>query len=75
MYHEVLEALSIEPFGCHLDGTCGRGGHSRGILESLGEQGRLVVIDRDPIAIDVAHELALSYPNQMQEVYLAILRL
>ena len=44
--------------GFMLDGTFGRGGHSRLILSRLGEQGRLVVFDKDPEAIAVANELA-----------------
>ncbi len=66
MYHEVLEALSIKPSGYYLDGTFGRGGHSRGILESLNEQGRLFVVDRDQMAIEEAQQLALSFPSKMQ---------
>jgi len=47
----VLEGLKIKPDGCYVDGTFGRGGHSKEILELLGEQGRLIAIDRDPQAI------------------------
>ena len=47
----VLEGLKIEPDGCYVDGTFGRGGHSREILKQLGKRGRLIAIDRDPQAI------------------------
>jgi 16S rRNA (cytosine1402-N4)-methyltransferase len=47
----VLEGLKIKPDGCYVDGTFGRGGHSREILKQLGEDGRLIAIDRDPQAI------------------------
>ncbi|MGL5501550.1 MAG: 16S rRNA (cytosine(1402)-N(4))-methyltransferase RsmH, partial [Plesiomonas shigelloides] len=43
--------LAIRPDGIYIDGTFGRGGHSRLILSQLGPQGRLIAIDRDPQAI------------------------
>lgn len=46
----VLEGLNIQPAGCYIDGTFGRGGHSRAILELLDSNGRLIAIDRDPQA-------------------------
>lgn len=48
---EALAALAIRPDGIYVDGTFGRGGHSRAILEKLGPAGRLVALDRDPQAI------------------------
>ncbi len=56
----ALQALAIRPDGVYLDGTFGRGGHSRGILMRLGPDGKLVVVDRDPEAIDEANRLALE---------------
>ncbi len=55
-HHSVLlrpsvEALKVDPAGIYLDGTFGRGGHSRVILEALGDEGRLIAIDRDPQAV------------------------
>ena len=47
----VLEGLKIKSDGCYVDGTFGRGGHSREILKQLGNDGRLIAIDRDPQAI------------------------
>ena len=44
----VLEGLSIRPDGCYVDGTFGRGGHSKAIIDLLGPAGRLIAIDRDP---------------------------
>ncbi|MCU7844349.1 MAG: 16S rRNA (cytosine(1402)-N(4))-methyltransferase RsmH [Candidatus Thiodiazotropha sp. (ex Monitilora ramsayi)] len=46
-----IEALNIRPAGIYLDGTFGRGGHSRLILDTLGDEGRLIAIDRDPQAV------------------------
>jgi 16S rRNA (cytosine1402-N4)-methyltransferase len=47
----VLEGLRILQKGVYVDGTFGRGGHARAILERLGAGGRLISIDRDPQAI------------------------
>ncbi len=48
---KVLSGLAIKQDGIYVDGTFGRGGHSSAILERLGEEGRLIAIDRDPQAI------------------------
>lgn len=46
----VLGGLALKPDGVYIDGTFGRGGHSREILRHLGDGGRLLAIDRDPQA-------------------------
>jgi len=51
LHDEVIAALEIKPDGRYVDGTYGRGGHARSILAALGEQGHLIVMDRDPEAI------------------------
>lgn len=56
LFDEVLEALNIRPDGIYLDGTFGRGGHSAAILERLSENGRLLAMDKDPQAIEVAQQ-------------------
>jgi 16S rRNA (cytosine1402-N4)-methyltransferase len=47
---EAVDALVVDAEGTYVDGTFGRGGHSRAILERLGPHGRLVALDRDPDA-------------------------
>src|SRR2546422_1646914 len=54
---EAIEALAVRADGIYIDGTFGRGGHSRAILDRLGPQGRLVALDRDPQAGAAAREL------------------
>ncbi|AUX73689.1 16S rRNA (cytosine(1402)-N(4))-methyltransferase RsmH [Erwinia pyrifoliae] len=54
---EAVNGLNIKPDGIYIDGTFGRGGHSRLILSQLGEHGRLFAIDRDPQAIAAAAEI------------------
>ena len=51
LHDEAIAALEIKPDGRYVDGTYGRGGHARSILAALGDQGRLIVMDRDPEAI------------------------
>ncbi|CAG0123662.1 Ribosomal RNA small subunit methyltransferase H [Rhodocyclaceae bacterium] len=51
LLHEAVEALQIRPEGIYVDGTFGRGGHSRLILEKLGVRGRLIALDKDPVAV------------------------
>ena len=46
----VLEGLDVNKSGCYLDATFGRGGHSKAIMQRLGEGGRLIAVDQDPAA-------------------------
>jgi len=57
LLHEAVEALQIKPQGIYVDGTFGRGGHSRLILQQLGEQGRLIALDKDPAAVAAARAI------------------
>jgi 16S rRNA (cytosine1402-N4)-methyltransferase len=56
LLHEAVESLAIKPDGVYVDGTFGRGGHSRLILERLGANGRLIALDKDPAAIAVGRQ-------------------
>ncbi|WP_165857072.1 16S rRNA (cytosine(1402)-N(4))-methyltransferase RsmH [Marinobacter sp. JSM 1782161] len=55
---EAVDGLVVRPDGRYVDGTFGRGGHSRLILERLSGDGELLGIDKDPEAITVGRELA-----------------
>ncbi|PAU88483.1 16S rRNA (cytosine(1402)-N(4))-methyltransferase [Pseudomonas sp. WN033] len=55
---EALEGLAVRPDGLYVDGTFGRGGHSRAILARLSREGRLIGFDKDPEAIRAGTELA-----------------
>jgi len=52
LLNEAVHALDIKPNGIYVDGTFGRGGHSRKILAQLGDGGRLIAFDRDLSAIE-----------------------
>jgi 16S rRNA (cytosine1402-N4)-methyltransferase len=60
LLEEAVDALITDPDGFYVDGTFGRGGHSRLILERLSAKGRLLVVDKDPQAIVAAQELAAN---------------
>ena len=51
LLREAVEALVTSPDGIYVDGTFGRGGHSRAVLGLLSPRGCLVAIDRDPDAV------------------------
>lgn len=55
-----MHALIVDPNGIYVDGTFGRGGHSRAILARLGDAGRLIAIDRDPEAVAAGRDLACA---------------
>ncbi|HEY7771847.1 MAG TPA: 16S rRNA (cytosine(1402)-N(4))-methyltransferase RsmH [Marinagarivorans sp.] len=54
---ESVDALITEPAGVYIDGTFGRGGHSRAVLERLAPAARLIAFDKDPEAIAVGNAL------------------
>ncbi|MEJ2141745.1 MAG: 16S rRNA (cytosine(1402)-N(4))-methyltransferase RsmH [Gammaproteobacteria bacterium] len=54
LLNEAIAGLAIKPNGRYIDGTFGRGGHSRAILKQLGSEGRLLAMDKDPAAIEKA---------------------
>lgn len=56
LLEEAVEALVSDPDGCYVDGTYGRGGHAAAILQRLSPKGRLLVIDKDPSAIEHARQ-------------------
>ncbi|KFN51290.1 16S rRNA (cytosine(1402)-N(4))-methyltransferase RsmH [Arenimonas composti] len=60
MWAQALDALRVATDGTYLDGTFGRGGHARGVLDRLGPDGRLLVMDKDPEAIAEARALAAA---------------
>lgn len=60
---ESVDALIGDKQGAYVDGTFGRGGHSRAILTELGQGGRLIAFDKDPQAIAAAEALHQEDPR------------
>ncbi|MDJ0740181.1 MAG: 16S rRNA (cytosine(1402)-N(4))-methyltransferase RsmH [Gammaproteobacteria bacterium] len=60
---ESVQALAVRPHGIYIDGTFGRGGHSRRILDALGDAGRLLAFDKDAAAVAVARQRFADDPR------------
>ena len=63
LLEEAVSALAIRPDGVYLDATYGRGGHAERIVAGLGENGRLLALDRDPLAFAQASEKFANEPR------------
>ncbi|SAK92736.1 S-adenosyl-methyltransferase MraW [Caballeronia catudaia] len=57
LLQEAVDGLITRTDGIYIDGTFGRGGHSRAILQRMGEAGRLIAFDKDPLAIATAQQI------------------
>lgn len=55
---EAVTALINDPNGCYVDGTFGRGGHTRLLLQQLGPDACVIGIDKDPQAVAAGKQLA-----------------
>lgn len=69
LLNEAVTALNVRSTGKYVDATFGRGGHSKNILQHLDStsSGQLLVIDRDPAAIEEARLLTENYKNMLIE--------
>lgn len=63
LLNEVMDALQVKPDGCYVDCTVGAGGHSAAILE---KGGRILGIDIDPLAIEIAQKNLSSYGDRVK---------
>ncbi|WP_417441723.1 16S rRNA (cytosine(1402)-N(4))-methyltransferase RsmH [Idiomarina sp.] len=58
LLEESIEALATDPKGTYIDATFGRGGHTRALLNQLGDDARVIALDQDPEAIAAAAAFA-----------------
>ena len=63
LLREAVDALVTNPAGFYVDGTFGRGGHSRYLLQLLGDEGQVLGVDKDPAAGVAARQLACDEPR------------
>ncbi len=68
LYNEVLAGLQPKPGGFYIDGTVGAGGHAAGILERSSPNGRLLGLDRDPAALEVARAALAGFGERARLV-------
>jgi len=68
LLNETIEGLNIKPNGIYIDGTLGRGGHSKEIATKL-EKGRLIAIDCDIDAIERSQRLLAEFKNKITVVH------
>ena len=72
LLEEAVNALITRPDGVYVDGTFGRGGHSRAVLGRLSETGRLIAFDKDPQAIATAQTIADTRFEIVHESFAAL---
>ena len=68
LLQECIDALDIKPDGIYVDGTLGGAGHSSQIVRRL-TTGRLIGIDRDPVALKAAGERLAPYADRVTLVH------
>ena len=64
LVEEAVEWLAVRPEGVYLDATVGAGGHAKAILERL-TTGRLIAIDKDPMAVEIARENLKAHAERL----------
>ncbi len=65
LYQQILDYLKPASPGKYVDGTLGAGGHSAGILEACAPEGRLLALDVDPMAIEIAKERTKKFASRI----------
>jgi len=66
MLDQVIELLKPRPGGTYVDLTVGAGGHARAILERSAPDGRLLAVDRDPRAVDLARRELAGFSDRLR---------
>jgi 16S rRNA (cytosine1402-N4)-methyltransferase len=75
LFHEVLDTLNPIPGGLYVDGTVGAGGHAQGILKAISPGGKLLGLDRDPAALEIAESRLAEFGNQVVLIHSSYSRL
>jgi 16S rRNA (cytosine1402-N4)-methyltransferase len=66
LLEEVLKGINPHPGQCFIDATVGAGGHSEAILKATAPDGRVLALDADPIALDIARQRLAPYRRRIQ---------
>ncbi|MBA4375312.1 MAG: 16S rRNA (cytosine(1402)-N(4))-methyltransferase [Anaerolinea sp.] len=69
LYQQIITALRPESPGLYVDATIGAGGHAWGILTQSSPDGKLLGLDLDPQALEIARQRLLSFSNRVRLVH------
>ena len=69
LFQAALDGLCVRPGGRYIDATVGGGGHASGILATCSPDGRLLGLDRDPVALEVAGDRLSSFAGRVTLVH------
>lgn len=69
LYHEIMEIMAPQPGEVFVDCTLGGGGHSKGFLERISPEGRLIGIDQDTNALAAASANLATYEGQVTYIH------
>ncbi len=75
LYHEIIHFLKPISPGRYIDATVGAGGHARGLLERSSPEGRLLALDRDPQALEIASQRLSEFGERAVLVHASYTRL
>ena len=68
LLHEAINALLIDADGLYVDGTFGRGGHTKELLSHLSGKGRVIGFDKDPVAIDLG-KVVFKFEKRLELIH------
>ena len=68
LLHEAINALLIDANGLYVDGTFGRGGHTKELLNHLSGKGRIIGFDKDPVAIDLG-KVVFKFEKRLELIH------
>lgn len=68
LFAQTLAGLNLHPGGTYVDGTLGGGGHTEGILQAIGPDGRVIGIDQDGEALQAASERLKDFGGRLVPV-------
>ena len=69
LFHEIMDIMAPQPGEVFVDCTLGGGGHSRGFLERMGDDGRLIGIDQDTNALQAAGANLAEFGDRVTYVH------
>ena len=69
MPNEVVYYLKPQKNGIYVDATLGGGGHTEKIVDLIGKNGKIIAIDQDPVAIEIAKKKLVRFGKKIEYVH------